>query len=67
MAKVTSMMNIGKEMERKLSSIGITVCYAVAAKQHFSYATTQSRAFILYYLCILCKLQTKAQRRISYI
>lgn len=39
MAKLTSMMNIGKEMERKLTSIGITSAeqlMAVGAKQAFS-------------------------------
>ena len=39
MAKVTSMMNIGKEMERKLSSIGITSAeqlMAAGAKEAFA-------------------------------
>ncbi len=39
MAKLTSMMNIGKEMERKLTSVGITSAeqlMAVGAKQAFS-------------------------------
>lgn len=38
MAELTSMMNLGKEMERKLSSVGISSCeelMAVGSKEAF--------------------------------